>query len=141
VGTLWLAEDALWLSLVEPAPQHEGLEPAAQGDMSPAPGRLGRDVPALPGTGVHLKLTFPGANPHPRLEPLGRQESYANYFLGNDRGRWRSRVPVWSGVRYVDLYPGVDLVVGEGAAAGAALPWRLEVSGGAPLLFLPMAAK
>lgn len=34
-------------------------------------------------------------------------------------------MPVWSGVRYVDLYPGVDLVLD--AAAGGRLPWRLEV--------------
>jgi hypothetical protein len=32
-----------------------------------------------------------------------------SYFLGNDPDRWHPDVPVWAGVRYVDLYPGVDL--------------------------------
>jgi len=32
-----------------------------------------------------------------------------SYFIGNDPDRWYPDVPVWGGVRYVDLYPGVDL--------------------------------
>ncbi len=50
-------------------------------------------------------------------------------------------MPVWGGVRYVDLYPGVDLVVGTGLAPaldggrplGSPLPWRLETRKGADL--------
>jgi len=29
--------------------------------------------------------------------------------LGNDEDKWRSNVPVWGGVRYKNLYPGIDL--------------------------------
>lgn len=34
-----------------------------------------------------------------------------SYFVGEDPAKWRAAVPVWSGVRYVDLYPGIDLEV------------------------------
>jgi hypothetical protein len=61
--------------------------------------------------GVNLKLSFPGSNPHPRLEPFDRLETHVSYFIGNDANEWRSDVPVWGGVRYVDLYPGIDLEI------------------------------
>ncbi|MGQ9926033.1 MAG: DUF7948 domain-containing protein [Chloroflexaceae bacterium] len=60
-----------------------------------------------------LRLSFPGANPHPRLEPFEHLETAVNYFLGNDPAHRRTDVPVYTGVRYVELYPGVDLEVRE----------------------------
>ncbi len=65
------------------------------------------------------KLSFPGANPHPVLEPFDRLETHVSYFIGADPEKWRPDVPVWGGVRYRDLYPGVDLVVGAGLAPGS----------------------
>ncbi len=59
--------------------------------------------------GVYLRLTFPGANPRPRLEPFHRLDTVVSYFIGNDPDQWRLNVPVWGGVRYADLYPGIDL--------------------------------
>jgi hypothetical protein len=100
-ATTWLAEDAIWFGIVER-----------------------EDEPLL---GVNLRLSFPGANPHPRLEPFDRLDTVVSYFIGSDADQWRSAVPVWGGVRYLDLYPGVDLVV------GATPPWRLEVRDGADL--------
>jgi hypothetical protein len=61
--------------------------------------------------GINLKLSFPGANPHLRLEPFNRLDTRISYFFGNDPEQWYADVPVWGGVRYVDLYPGVDLEV------------------------------
>ena len=53
-----------------------------------------------------------------------------SYFIGNDPAGWRSDVPVWSGVRYVDLYPGVAL---ELSGEGRELAWRLAARPGADL--------
>ena len=94
-GTLWLTDDGLWIALASP----EGG-----------------------GQGAILHLTFPHARRHPRLVPFGRQNVVVNYYRGNDPARWRTGVPVWSGVRYEDLYPGVDLVVG---GRSDHLVWRL----------------
>ncbi len=86
---LWLAEDALWLAVFD------------QGsDQSPT---------ALARGGVNVKLTFPGANPHPRLEPFSRLATRVSYLSGSDPAGWQADVPAWSGVRYLDLYPGIDL--------------------------------
>ena len=94
----WLAEDAIWVMAVEHA--HAGTP-----------------------SGVAVKLSFAGANPRPRLEPYDRLDTHVSYFIGNDPAGWRSDVPAWRGVRYVDLYPGVTL---ELAGAGGEIAWRLD---------------
>lgn len=115
-NTMWLAQDGLWITLIEAS-------------ASPLEGQAGRDAPAMhlpdaagqpnqnpaatnePRQGVNLKLSFVGANPRPRLQPFQRLETKVSYFLGHDAEQWRADVPVWGGVRYVDLYPGIDLEI------------------------------
>ncbi len=73
--------------------------------------------------GVALKLSFVGAAPR-AVEPFGLLETRFGYFLGNDPDQWYPNVPVWSGVRFVDLYPGIDL---ELAGKGGQLAQKLVV--------------
>ena len=124
---IWLTDDALWLTVPDPLPVGEQVEPTGRGrharrDRLPS-------VASRPGTA--LRFTFPGANPAAALEPYGRVPTHVSYLIGNDPARWQRDVPVWSGVRYHDLYPGVDLWVGTGAAG--TLPWRFEAKPGADL--------
>jgi hypothetical protein len=101
-STIWLAEDALWVCVLK-AP-----------DTSQSPAFAAGEEPGLPETprqGANIKLSFDGANPHPTLEPFNRLETSVNYFIGNDPDQWKSNVPAWGGVRYKDLYPGIDLEV------------------------------
>lgn len=34
----------------------------------------------------------------------------ANYFIGNDRSKWRSEIPTYSRVQLASIYPGIDVV-------------------------------
>jgi hypothetical protein len=61
-------------------------------------------------TSVTLRMTFVGANPAPRLVGTEELPGRANYFIGNDPGKWRSNVPTYAKVQYKDVYPGIDLV-------------------------------
>ena len=109
-GTFYLSQNALWLTALEPSELMPD-EPRANSVSSTTP-----DSQPSPKSrkGVNLKLSFPGANPNPRLEPFQRLDTRVSYFIGNDPAGWRPDVPVWGGVRYVDLYPGVDLeVIGQ----------------------------
>ncbi len=113
--TLWLAEDGLWVTAFEQKdntaqePDQDRLPP-----LHPSASRAAK--------GVNVKISFPGANLHPRLEPFHRLDTRVSYFAGNDPARWHSDVPVWGGVRYVDLYPGVDLEISGPESQGT---WRL----------------
>ena len=127
-SAIWLAEDGIWLTMREPsAPDRgralPGLLPAdATGGVS--------DIDSRQRGVVHLKLSFPGANPNPVLEPFGRLATQVSYFQGAVPEDWRSRVPVWSGVRYRGLYPGVDLEV---TVSGRQLVTRVLARPGANL--------
>jgi hypothetical protein len=99
----WLADDAIWITLLEPV-GGDSMRP----EMPPAP-----EMAAMASTarGVNVRLRFVGANSNPQIIPFDRLEARVSYFVGSDPASWRADVPVWGGVRYQDLYPGVDLEV------------------------------
>ena len=105
---MWLVDDAIWLSIVEhPAADvaHSQVDPLKHLD----PQRANSQSDNVPRKAANVKISFVGANPHPRIEPFDRLDTVVSYFIGNDPDQWRPDVPVWGGVRYEDLYPGVDL--------------------------------
>jgi len=124
--TIWLAEDGIWVTVGgEPSTSPSGVE---QGASVPSPiGGREAVTKSLSRQGVAIKLSFVGANLHPVLEPFERLETRVNYFIGNDPKRWRTDVPVWGGVRYRDLYPGLDLEV---SGEDGQWKWRLVCRGG-----------
>lgn len=63
--------------------------------------------------GVHLRLSFPGANPQLALEPFHPLPTTLSYFRGADPAGWPANVPVWGGVRYANLYPNIDLELSD----------------------------
>lgn len=58
---------------------------------------------------VAVKLHYINSNPGVRLSGLEKFEYYHNYILGNKSENWVSRVPVFDGLQYRQLYPGIDL--------------------------------
>jgi hypothetical protein len=70
-----------------------------------------------------IKLSFPGSNPNPKLEPFKRLETVTSFFKGKDPSNWHTNVPAWGGVRYKELYPGVDLVL-EGEDGRIKMRWE-----------------
>ncbi len=129
--TIWLAEDAVWVTVLDRRPITNDQRPTMINEHP-----ISKDGPwSVVGgqssvQGVNLKLSFVGANPHPRLEPFSRLDTNVSYFIGNDPSQWHSDVPVWGGVRYVDMYPGIDF---ELDSAQGQLVQRLVVRPGADL--------
>jgi hypothetical protein len=101
--TLFLTDDALWVSLTELPPQADPISEAK------TPGAVAADDET--GRQVNLKLSFIGANPHPRLDAFGELDTKVSFFTGADPSQWRADVPTWTGARYVELYPGIDLEI------------------------------
>ena len=109
--TIWLAENTLWINVLEkPATPETGavspLEQSAPDSSQPGQASAGKAV-----KGVVLKLSYPGSNPHPVLEPFNRLQTHVSYLIGRDATQWHTDVPVWGGVRYKNLYPKIDLEV------------------------------
>lgn len=57
---------------------------------------------------LHIKLA--GANPAPSVDGLNELVTKSNYFIGTDPKKWQTNVPNYAKVKYVSVYPGVDLV-------------------------------
>ena len=55
-----------------------------------------------------LRMNFVGA--HARaIDGWNQQSGKVNYFVGNDRSKWRTNIPLFGRVEYRNLYPGIDL--------------------------------
>jgi hypothetical protein len=55
------------------------------------------------------RMKLKGANLKPQVTARDRQDGTYNYFIGNDRSKWRSGVPAFGEVYYRDVYAGIDL--------------------------------
>ncbi len=106
---LGLAHEALWLTIFGTAAQNSS-------NTSLEPG------------GVNLKISFPGSNPQPQIEPLQPLAGRLSILKGDQPEAWQQNHLLYSAVRYRDLYPGVDLVIQASplVSAGAPFSWWLE---------------
>ena len=70
-----------------------------------------------------------GENAHPTLVPFDQQPAVFSYVRGQDPSRWRFSLPGWAGLRYRDVYPGLDLVfTASGAQWVGSAPFSSNVS-------------
>ncbi len=70
--------------------------------------RTATALPKITASAIRMKLE--GANTSAHVSgssPLGGK---SNYFLGNDRSKWRTGIPQFARVEYQSVYPGVNLV-------------------------------
>ena len=70
--------------------------------------RTDENEPRPPRPIVRMKLE--GANPAPPVEGLNELTSKSNYFSGPDPAQWRTDIRNYAGVRYEQVYPGIDMV-------------------------------
>jgi hypothetical protein len=59
---------------------------------------------------LRLNIGLLGTSTVAKAEPLDELPGKSNYFVGNDRSKWRSGVPTYRQVRYSAIYPGIDLI-------------------------------
>ncbi len=59
-------------------------------------------------SGHVVRMRFVGAGGRAVSSDADRRETYHNYFYGNDRSKWITRVPLFDEVRLNRLYDGID---------------------------------
>lgn len=57
---------------------------------------------------VQFRLT--GAAKNPAVVGEDQQPGVVNYFIGNQRTKWKTNIPTYGKVRYKNIYRGIDLV-------------------------------
>ncbi|MBL6978782.1 MAG: SBBP repeat-containing protein [Desulfobacteraceae bacterium] len=58
-----------------------------------------------------FNLGFENAREGILIEGLDRQDARINYFVGNDRNKWKRGIPTYKGVVYKGVYKGIDLKI------------------------------
>jgi Beta-propeller repeat len=59
---------------------------------------------------AELRMTYVGGTFREKPVALGKEEGISNYLSGNDPARWHTGIPNFEQVKYVGVYPGVDLL-------------------------------
>jgi hypothetical protein len=69
------------------------------------------------GARATIRMRIVGGRRAARLSPEGALPGRASFFLGSDPARWRAGVPLFSSVRYEQVYPGIDVLFHGGGDA------------------------
>lgn len=125
-GAVFLAKDAIWLTLLEEPSSLDTMENVNNNVPANLDSPQLFTTPALAEEnsvmGVHVRLTFVDSNSNARVEGFNPQNAKVSFFSGNDEEEWQTNVPVWGGVRYIDFYPGYNLEI---TSVGSQWTWRL----------------
>jgi hypothetical protein len=57
-----------------------------------------------------VRMQLRGANPTAQPEGVDTLPGTVNYFIGSDRSKWQTGIPLYSRVKFAGVYPGVDVV-------------------------------
>ena len=109
LGAFFTSEGIFWKVKTDAAGVSES--PSARPNEFPGSrARLTRDAgkPSAPRYNV-VRMTPVGMNPAAQPAGLDPIAARANYFRGNDPGKWRADLPLYGSVAYQEVYPGVDL--------------------------------
>ncbi|MDR1726272.1 MAG: gliding motility-associated C-terminal domain-containing protein [Bacteroidales bacterium] len=55
-----------------------------------------------------FKLTIKGKEQNSQIIPQNEMQGYSNYFIGNDKTKWKSGVKSYSDIIFKDVYKGID---------------------------------
>lgn len=100
--TLFLTGGDAVFDLTRPA----GLGRAAAANSVPGGGGPAGQGPA----GAVVRMDLVGGATQPSATGFGELGGTSSYLRGDDPAGWHARVPHYAGVRYHDVYPGVDAV-------------------------------
>ncbi len=97
--------------------EQNGLMIAYHNGQHPEYDDKNRRVLAKPQTiDVHsVRIEFLGTSTS-NIHGEKKLNTYNNYFIGNDASKWASHVPLFSVVRYQNIYNGIDLEIESGSS-------------------------
>jgi len=60
-------------------------------------------------TSEAVSLSFVGANKKAKITANDKKSGKVNYFIGNDKTKWRTGIPTYGAVTYKDVYKNIDV--------------------------------
>jgi Beta-propeller repeat/Abnormal spindle-like microcephaly-assoc'd, ASPM-SPD-2-Hydin len=99
--TLFLTPNEAVLALRRPSEQLRPATGARLTSLFP---------PFSPAPPLYLRMSWVGANSAAQVAGEEEMPAKVNYLIGNQQASWRTQIPLFSKVRYRDLYPGIDIL-------------------------------
>ncbi len=78
-----------------------------------------------------VRLQFAGANAQPRISGVGELPGKSHYFLGDNPRLWVTNAPLYAGIKYEAVYPGIDLLFYGGGSERQQLEYDFVIAPGA----------
>lgn len=82
-----------------------------------------------------VRISFLDCNPEVVVAPTEMLPYYHNYYIGNDKSKWKTGVCLFSSVKIKNLYDGIDLVL---FARGTSIKYNFILSSDADPLLIKM---
>lgn len=97
-----------------------GRRPAGAAVAAAASSAAARAAKATtrPAEAAPIRLSFVGAAATARPVPVGKVPGVSNYLIGRDPAGWHTGVPAFTGLRFANVYPGIDVRYSAGADNG-----------------------
>ena len=131
-GTIHLTKNSIWITLIDDQQPSTSKEKGSSNNTSniltPTPESSSSTTDSEKTNGVHIRLSFENSNINPQMVGYDPQDAHISYFVGNSPANWRSDVPVWGGIKYKEIYPGIDLVI---TSESGKWVWYFEAAGDA----------
>ncbi|MCP4218038.1 MAG: hypothetical protein GY765_25570, partial [bacterium] len=108
--TLWMTEEGLVFDSSRKKETPEGKQKIEEMPNAPLPARQMESAPVEYERDVS-RLVFRNANRHPEIIAVDMTEHKMNYFVGNDKSKWKKNISSSKAVLYKELYPNIDLKV------------------------------
>jgi hypothetical protein len=87
------------------ARSHEGLaQPYRTHGIVPV------GMASMPEKTATVRINLIDANPDCVASGVDRMAGKTNYFIGKDPAKWQQNVPTFAGVKFHEVYPGIDLI-------------------------------
>src|SRR5208337_3285153 len=96
--TLFVTPDEAVLALTKPEQKAEIRNPLQRGFQSQK------------ATHAVLRIKLVGGNLQAQATGVEELAGKSNYFIGDDRTKWHTKVPNYSKVKLHEVYPGIDLI-------------------------------
>jgi len=71
--------------------------------------RMGDEMPNYSIKGHVIKMELVNANQSPSPSGFNKSETYYNYFIGNDKNKWASNVPLFNEVTVNNIYEDISV--------------------------------
>lgn len=125
--TLWLTSEGLVFDFIKKESTSKNNDKQKNNKMTQLPGKFD-DQSNIKYQREVSRLIFQNANPHPVVTPIDGTDYKVNYFIGNNKKKWKMDIPTSKAILYQEIYNRIDLKI-YGMEREVEYDWKVKPGG------------